>query len=176
MHRLEDTIAPMMSGNYQDRMRAEYWQLKVRQEKLAAMIEKHEAGVLPFTPSCPIDLLKEQAGVMLRYLQLLEERAEMENVNLHIRKTEGDYLDIAGTKEDPNLAAFWAKLRKTVQEIKKMDVPEAVHITAAFAMMMKILETVAETCGTVVGEALKEEDVHDNEAGDQVAAAAAGEV
>ena len=138
MYRLEDTIAPMMSGNYQDRMRAEYWQLKVRHEKLAAMIEKHEDGVLPFTPICPIDLLKEQAGEMLRYMQLLEERAEMEDIDLHIRKTEKDYIEIAGTKEDPNLAAFWATIRKTVQEIKTMDVPEDVENTAALAIMMKI--------------------------------------
>lgn len=67
---------------YQDRMKTEYRQLKLRYERLHKMLVRYDAGTLNFKPTCPIELLREQAGVMGRYLYILETRAEIEGVKL----------------------------------------------------------------------------------------------
>lgn len=79
---LKDTIDLMESKDFRDRLRAEYWQLKIRYEKLRAMCVKHDAGTLDFTLNCPIELLKNQAEHMLNYLYALEIRAEIEKIDL----------------------------------------------------------------------------------------------
>lgn len=79
---LNETIELMNSKDYKDRFKAEYWQLKKRYEKLHNMIIKYEAGTLPFTPNCSLELLKEQKSYMGRYLYCLEVRAEIEGVEL----------------------------------------------------------------------------------------------
>ena len=68
--------------DYKERMKKEYWQLKDRYTKLHNMCIKYEAGTLDFTPTCSLDLLKEQKGAMGNYLRCLEIRAEIEGVNL----------------------------------------------------------------------------------------------
>ena len=68
--------------DYKDRMIKEYCQLKEKYSKLHKMLVKYDAGKLDFTPTCPIDLLREQASVMGKYLYILETRAEIENVDL----------------------------------------------------------------------------------------------
>lgn len=67
---------------YKERMILEYRQLKEKYEKLHKMLVKHDAGKLEFTPTCPIELLREQASVMGKYLYILEERAVIEDINL----------------------------------------------------------------------------------------------
>lgn len=79
---LKDTIEMMISGNYEERFIAEYNQTKIRYDKLHAMIVKYEAGTLNFTPKCSIDLLKEQASNMGKYLYTLEVRAQIEGIEL----------------------------------------------------------------------------------------------
>lgn len=79
---LKDTVSLMNSADYKDRFKAEYFQLKVRYGKLKAMLLKHYNGTLEFTPSCPISLLKEQEQYMRNYLAVLEDRAEIEGINL----------------------------------------------------------------------------------------------
>ena len=68
--------------DYKGRMKAEYKELKDRYDKLHKMLVKYDAGKLEFTPTCPIELLKEQAAVMGRYLYILEMRAIIEGVDL----------------------------------------------------------------------------------------------
>lgn len=68
---------------WQERMKREYHETKERYEKLHRMITKYEAGVLEFTPTCPIELLKQQKRHMGEYLHDLEIRAEIEGVNLY---------------------------------------------------------------------------------------------
>ena len=80
---LDDTCKMMSSANYKERFIAEYKQTKIRYEKLHKMIVKYEAGTLDFTPTCPIELLKEQASYMGKYLYILEVRAQLEGVNLN---------------------------------------------------------------------------------------------
>ncbi len=79
---LKDTVEMMQSTDYKERFRAEYRQTKIRYEKLHAMIVKHEAGTLEFTPSCSLELLRDQAMHMGRYLYCLEVRAEVEGIKL----------------------------------------------------------------------------------------------
>lgn len=67
---------------YKERMKIEYQQLKERYDKLHKMLVKYDAGKLEFTPTCPIELLREQASAMGKYLYILETRAEIENIEL----------------------------------------------------------------------------------------------
>lgn len=82
MTELRDTVALMNSDDYQERFKAEYYQLKIRREKLCGMLAKLEAGVLDFEPTCSKSLLAEQCAVMGRYLHILEVRAEAEGIAL----------------------------------------------------------------------------------------------
>lgn len=79
---LKDTIELMNGSDYKDRFKAEYYQTKIRYGKLHAMIVKFDAGTLDFTPTCPIELLKEQKRNMGQYLYNLEVRAEIEGIEL----------------------------------------------------------------------------------------------
>ena len=75
--------APLMqSDDHKDRFRAEYWQTKLRYQKLHNMCVKYEADTLDFTPSCPLELLKRQKAAMGQYLNCLEIRAEIEGIKL----------------------------------------------------------------------------------------------
>lgn len=79
---LKDTIELMNSKDYKERFKAEYLQAKVRYDKLDAMTVKYEAGTLNFTPSCSLELLKEQKKYMGNYIRILKIRAEIEKINL----------------------------------------------------------------------------------------------
>lgn len=79
---VKDTVAMMNSADYKERFKAEYQQTKIRYDKLHRMLVKHDAGKLEFTPSCPINLLREQKAAMGQYLNCLEIRAEIEGVEL----------------------------------------------------------------------------------------------
>lgn len=79
---LADTIPYMNSSDYKDRFIGEYWQTKIRYDKLHDMTVRYEAGKLNFTPSCPLDLLKEQKKYMGMYLNKLEVRAVLEEIDL----------------------------------------------------------------------------------------------
>ncbi len=80
---LKDTIELMNSEDYKERFKAEYLQAKIRYDKLDAMTVKYEAGTLNFTPSCSLELLKEQKKHMGNYIRTLRIRAEIENIELN---------------------------------------------------------------------------------------------
>ena len=82
MYDLNETIELMTSTDYKDRLKAEYWQTKIRYDKLCMMLEKYKAGKLDFEPTCPIDLLEEQREVMADYSEILIERAFHEGLDL----------------------------------------------------------------------------------------------
>lgn len=82
MNELHETIEMMTSEDYVERFKAEYWQTKIRYQKLHKMCVKYRAGTLNFTPTCSIELLEEQKSYMGRYLCCLEVRAELEGINL----------------------------------------------------------------------------------------------
>lgn len=79
---LKDTIEMMQSSDFKERFIAEYQQVKIRYDKLDEMTVKYEAGTLPFTPNCSLELLKEQKKHMGNYIRCLKIRAEIEGINL----------------------------------------------------------------------------------------------
>lgn len=99
----EDTKDMMTSPDYKIRFVAEYVQLKIRYEKLKAMLNKWTAfdekfggqisnpefnyniqleDWMGFIPSCPFGLLRAQQSVMGEYLHQLEVRAVIEDIDL----------------------------------------------------------------------------------------------
>lgn len=79
---LKDTIEMMNSNDYKERFKAEYQQTKIRYDKLYAMTVKYEAGTLSFTPTCSLELLKDQKKHMGNYIRCLKIRAEIEGIEL----------------------------------------------------------------------------------------------
>ena len=67
---------------YQVRYMKEYDELCTRYMKLNALLKKADEGTLDFELNCPLELLKEQADVMWRYIEILWERSEYEKVDL----------------------------------------------------------------------------------------------
>lgn len=80
--KLQDTIELMNSGDFKDRVKAEYYQLKIRHDGLKEMLKKYKEGTLEFTPNCDYDLLHTQLVYMEGYMVVLETRAEIENIKL----------------------------------------------------------------------------------------------
>ena len=80
---LKDTMLLMQSGDFKERFKAEYFQLKIRRSGLKNMLDKWKNGTLEFVPMCPFHLLQKQLLVMDEYLEVLEERAKIEDINLH---------------------------------------------------------------------------------------------
>jgi len=84
---LKETIEMMNSRNYTERFKAEYYQTKIRYEKLKAFNTKIEAYIEYRSGelcelNCPHDLLRRQQAVMGEYLHVLELRADIEGIEL----------------------------------------------------------------------------------------------
>lgn len=79
---LKDTIVLMQSEDYKDRFKAEYYQLKIRLDKLVTMLDKWDKGELNFTPDSPRLIYKAQVDAMNNYLYSLITRAALENIEL----------------------------------------------------------------------------------------------
>lgn len=88
MDELQDTMPLMLSSDYKDRFIAEYWQTKIRYEKLEIMVKKWDAQALDFVPTCPREIYDEQLSHMFDYLAVLEERAKIEKINLDIYRSD----------------------------------------------------------------------------------------
>lgn len=90
---LSRTTKLMESENYKDRFIAEYWQTKIRYEKLknfnntieAVRLNNNLGGTQLIEPvhDCPLEMLKEQQRIMGEYLHVLELRAILEEVKLN---------------------------------------------------------------------------------------------
>ena len=88
----KDTIEMMQSEDYKERFMAEYYQTKIRYERLKAFNNKIEAArATEYSPmkkiempkhDCPEDLLREQQHMMGKYLNILEVRAVIEGIDL----------------------------------------------------------------------------------------------
>lgn len=79
---LKDTIEMMTSEDYKERFKAEYYQVKIRKEKLRKMICDFNTKKLNFTPTCPLELYYKQGYSMQEYLDFLRIRAKMEDIEL----------------------------------------------------------------------------------------------
>lgn len=93
---LKDTVDLMCSENYKERFKAEYYQLKIRYEKLKNLNNRIEAYEQDMYNSnvefikkakkpevrCPNELLLKQQEIMRELLHVLEVRAVLENIDL----------------------------------------------------------------------------------------------
>lgn len=77
---LKDTVEMMLSSDYKERFKAEYWQLKIRYDKLRKMVDNWEK--LDFTPTCSRGTYVNQLLAMEDYMTFLEHRAEWEEIEL----------------------------------------------------------------------------------------------
>lgn len=119
---LNDTVALMNSSDYKDRFIAEYWQTKIRYNKLHQMLVKYDAGKLDFTPSCPIEVLKEQKQYMGMYLNKLEVRAVIEGIELNTvcNKVTNSSLDIMKSTCYEQAKEI-KELQKKVEEVNEQE-------------------------------------------------------
>lgn len=76
---LKDAVNLMTSNDYKDRLLAEYWQLKIRHQKLQIAIAR-KSQRLDRDTKTPIDVLQAQSQVMEWYLNLLRLRAREEGI------------------------------------------------------------------------------------------------
>ena len=95
MKDLKDTAKLMTSTDYKDRFVAEYWQTKIRYEKLERLLNTVEAAnatkynICDYTVEMPakmgpVALLEDQLVHMRQYLHILEVRAIVEGINLDL--------------------------------------------------------------------------------------------
>lgn len=82
MTNLKDTVSLMLSEDYRERFIAEYRQVKIRRDKLRMMVDRWDAGLLEFTPTCSRDIYGFQLYVMDGYIDILRRRAEIEGIEL----------------------------------------------------------------------------------------------
>lgn len=82
---LKDTEKLMESTDYKDRLKAEYYQTKIRYEKLKKYADKIEGERIvgkKVEHGCPLDLLRAQQRYMGLYIHTLELRVLIEGVEL----------------------------------------------------------------------------------------------
>lgn len=79
---LKDTAAIMNNESYEERFKAEYWQLKIRIDKLKKMLDDWKEDKLNFEPKTSRSILEKQLDYMQKYLVLLEARAIAEDIDL----------------------------------------------------------------------------------------------
>lgn len=91
-------------ADYKQRFIEEYRQLDGRIQKLHRMLDRHHAGTLGFTPDCPIELLSKQLLTMIDYRNILEERAQIEHIDLN----------------DPQEQVVYVKVRPDLSEMKTL--------------------------------------------------------
>ena len=72
----------MLSSDYKDRMKAEYYHLLNRKENLEAVLKLWDSGKLTFTPDCPRSIYDLQLRAMNDYQAILEARAKIEQIAL----------------------------------------------------------------------------------------------
>lgn len=81
-----NTVDMMGSDDYKERLKAEYYQTKIRYDRLKAFNCKIEAAIITETEEpkhdCPYDILRKQQSAMGEYLHCLEIRAVIEGVEL----------------------------------------------------------------------------------------------
>ena len=79
---LKDTVEIMISEDFKERFKAEYYQLSIRLYGLTSMLIKWENNMLDFEPKCSKETLENQVIFMKGYLDILRLRAEIEGIDL----------------------------------------------------------------------------------------------
>lgn len=71
-----------ISNSYKERFIKEYQELNERVQKLGNMLSKYLADELEFIPTCSYNILHEQYIYMANYLNVLERRAILEDIDI----------------------------------------------------------------------------------------------
>lgn len=79
---LEETVDPMLSSDYKERFKAEYYQLAIRLKNLTEFLLAWDLGELPEEPKAKRYDLEEQQRLMRMYLANLQKRAKNEEIEL----------------------------------------------------------------------------------------------
>lgn len=86
MKTLEETVDMMLSDDYKERLKAEYFQLTYRIEKLSKMLFDWERGEIELNPNCDNgkyeDLLRWQLSSMTDCERFIRWRAQAEGIDL----------------------------------------------------------------------------------------------
>lgn len=80
--RLNDTVDLMISSDWQDRMKGEYLQVKIRVTKLKNLLSKRLSGDLDFVTPIPIESWMRQITFMEGYMHELEYQANVHGIAL----------------------------------------------------------------------------------------------
>ena len=72
----------MVNKDHRKRVTGEYHELKVRAEKLEAVLKKYDEGKDMFPSTFHPGLMREQLDYMKAYMRVLEARAELEGIDL----------------------------------------------------------------------------------------------
>ena len=72
----KETIPMMMSDNYSDRLKAEYFQLKIRTEEIKETLDRYPP------PLINLNLLAAQYKAMQMYQKILEARLVEEDIDI----------------------------------------------------------------------------------------------
>jgi len=77
-----ETMELMLSSDYKDRFKAEFYQLDIRIKNLQTLLKIWEAGDLDFVPMCDKNMLYRQLSIMTDYRDVLLKRAKLEGIEL----------------------------------------------------------------------------------------------
>ena len=73
----------MISEDFKERFKAEYYQLLIRFDALTSMLNKWKNNMLDFEPKCSKETLENQVLFMQGYIGILRLRAEIEEIDLY---------------------------------------------------------------------------------------------
>lgn len=79
---LIDTIPFMLNDYYENRFIAEYLQIKIRHKKLVEFLDAYKDDYIETNINVNQTILKEQVNIMKKYIDVLEKRAEIEDIKL----------------------------------------------------------------------------------------------
>ena len=80
--KLEETVDLMLSDNWEDRLKAEFYQLEYRYIKLNEMLMNWDLGKLEYAPKGNRFMYQERLNNMRMYLVNLKNLAEEEGIKL----------------------------------------------------------------------------------------------
>lgn len=83
MKDLQETVDLMLSGKWEDRLVAEYWQTKIRYNALHRTLIQFDAGTTTLSLTDE-DQMRNQKRLMGEYLYQIEVRAEREGIDLDV--------------------------------------------------------------------------------------------
>ncbi len=79
---LVKTSVGTASSDYKERFKAEYYQLKIRYDRLIKMLDDWDSGKLKLKSDCPREIYDIQINAMKKYLAALIIRSKLENIIL----------------------------------------------------------------------------------------------